>query len=169
MSEGLSHPARSIALAFACVGLALSAAANVASYLGQSWHKGLFVLHFGILILGFGLVFSHGGRRVRLQVALSRWPWTRYLPVLAMVYAGVTFGATIVLSDGGMPQERDGRLVLASRGRFIRELTPEEFRWHEALDSRLWTAAWMCFYLCFALHLAGAPEAASSNSTPQEG
>lgn len=169
MSAGRRHPARSVALVFACVGLALSAAAHVASYLGQSWHKGLMFLHIGVIIFGLGLVLSNGGRKVRLRGGLGRpWAWTRHLPALALAYALVMFGTFCVRSEGGVPQERDGRLVLANHGHFIRELTPEEYRGLEALEARLVTAYWMCFYLFFALHLA-APEAATGDTTPQQG
>lgn len=62
-------------LPLACVGLALSTAANVAGYLGQSWLPPLFILFAGVFCMGFVFVLSSDkpkGRRIPMRNGLSR-------------------------------------------------------------------------------------------------
>lgn len=78
----------------------------------------------------------------------------------------MTFGTTFLLSEGGVPRESNGRLVLANRAHVIRELSPEEYRWQKAHEARLLSSFLMCFYLAFALHFSAAPEE-KREDTPQ--
>jgi hypothetical protein len=85
------------------------------------------------------------------------------------VLAALLFAAVFVLSEGGVPQERDGRLVLANHGHFIRALTPAEYRSLKAVEARPWSAAWMCFYVLLGLHLSASPEEAPADAAREDG
>lgn len=139
---------RRLALYFSSVCLALSLVVNVASYFGISLLEELVFLHFGIFVLGIPAAVSAKNRKIKkapwwppsasLRALTEGGPaWGPRALVAAHVYALVQFVALLVLSHAGTPSIRDGKYILHSHGRLIRELTETEYGWQQAHVSRM--------------------------------
>lgn len=77
--------------------------------------------------------------------------WMKVLCIALLVYTFFNFFFTIfVLNEGGVPAKLNGKKVLHSHGRVIRELTDEEYEKHQAYSVRTFSGHWMLFY-CVAM------------------
>jgi hypothetical protein len=66
---------------------------------------------------------------------------------LLFAYVFINFFACIYLLDGGNPERMsDQRLVLKSKGKILRDLTPAEFRHAEAVQIRMLTGHLLVFF-----------------------
>ena len=153
---------RRLALYFASACLVLSLSVNVASYFGISLFEKFVFLHFGIFLLGIPAAFSAKNRNIRKS---PWWPpgagfralteggptWGSKALIGGYVYALIQFVALLVLSRAGTPAIRDGKYILHSHGRLIRELTETEYGWQLAHVSRMFSAGWALFYLFFII------------------
>ena len=135
----------------AFVGFCLSLAVHIAALLGHdvfSRHPEALLLHVGIFLVVVPLVFVERRRRTRLETTLrERAP--RAVVVIAaalVVYAIVNFAIFIATGYEGGPEIRDGRTVLLSHGRFVRELTLAQYVAARANEARGFPGHWMVFY-----------------------
>jgi len=134
----------------AFVGFCLSFAVHIAALLGHdvfSRHPEVLLLHVGIFLVVVPPVFVER-RRTRLETTLrERAP--RAVVVIAaalVVYAIVNFAIFIATGYEGGPEIRDGRTVLLSHGRFVRELTLAQYVAARANEARGFPGHWMVFY-----------------------
>jgi hypothetical protein len=113
-------------------------------------------LHIGIFVVCIPMAFSARslGRRgdywLKLLALMPRWVLT--VIIAFFIYAFVNFGLFLILSEGGVPEELDGKYVLYSHGKVIRELTEEEFHLQQAYVIRGFSGHWMVFYLIPAVY-----------------
>ncbi len=86
--------------------------------------------------------------------AFDRAPrWLRIMSGAFFVYALVNFALFMVLSQGGgVPDQRDGKYVLHSHGKVLRELSEAEYHQQRAYEVRGSASHWMMF-ACAALTL----------------
>jgi hypothetical protein len=104
----------------------------------------------GIFVLFIPIVFAQGltpkkDLSVKLFAGAPRW--ARYLTKAFFAYAVINFALFFVLSEGGVPEERDGKYVLHNHGNVIRELSEEEYERQNAYVLRGFSGHWMVFYL----------------------
>jgi hypothetical protein len=136
----------------AAVLLVVTAGAHASTFLGidpmEQW-PGVMFLHLAIFPV-FGAALYYATRAVRgsknLDPVFNGAP--RGLRGVAgglFVYALVNFGLFMVLNEGGQPHFRDGKYVLTSHGKVIRELTEAEFHRHQAYVVRGFSGHWMFF------------------------
>ncbi len=114
-------------------------------------------LHLGAMAVFFATM-AHGSllnRRVRRAVgegaATEKWMegqipgWLWGLGVALFLYAFVS-GAAVMFTLPGQPRVWDGKLVLTSHGKVVREVgTEEEFRDWERWEVRAPSGLWMLF------------------------
>lgn len=151
---------RRLALYFASVCLVLSLVVNVASYFGISIFEKFAFLHIGIFVLGIPAAFSAKNWKIRkgpwwppgasLRALTEGGPtWGRRAIIWGYAYFIAQFVALLVLSQAGTPAIRDGRYILHSHGRLIRELTEAEYGWQVAHVARMFSAGWALAYVFF--------------------
>lgn len=80
--------------------------------------------------------------------------WVAVVGIVLFVYAIVNFFLFMLYSEGGSPAVQDGRYVLVSHGKLIRELTASEFTALKANVLRGFSGHWQFFYfVCSAYFL----------------
>ena len=108
----------------------------------------VWVLHIGCFVALIPLFKKNLWR----DVLASMPRWATSLAVLLMVYAVVNFFLSFVLSEGGAnPDVWDGKYVLQSHGKLVRELSEREYHLQLAYQLRGFSGHWMIFYLLPAL------------------
>ena len=141
----------------AVLGLVSSAVAHLSTFMGinpQRVVPKVWVLHVLIFVVWIPLVISSRNactkenRKDFWKIATRNAPgWMKILSLTLFVYAFFNFFYTIqVLNEGGVPSELDGKKVIHSHGRVIRELTDEEYEKHQAYEVRTFSGHWMVFY-----------------------
>jgi hypothetical protein len=150
----------------AFVGFALSIAVHGATFLGVDlMEKSPLVwgLHFGIFPLAILMALT-----IRVEEKdfygffrkFSTWkgfvgpmpPWAKYVVYFLLAYDFINFGLFFFLSGGGTPELRDGKYVLHDHGRIIKELTEQQYHLQNAYILRLFSGAWMFFYIIYGLY-----------------
>ncbi len=114
--------------------LLVSAVVHFGTYFGVVWPHWVMWLHVVVLgVVAIGALAaqwaakSHGAKFDVVPRAAPRW--LRKLVLVLGVYAGINFMMFLVLSEGGGPSSRpNGTHYLSDHGRFVRELTPQEYR-----------------------------------------
>jgi uncharacterized membrane protein len=111
---------------------------NAADYVPWVW-----VLHVGCFIAIIPLVRKDVWRDVVAVVPR----WAQAMIVFFMAYAVINFVLSFVLSEGGAnPDIWDGRYVLQSHGKLVRELSEREYHLQLAYVLRGFSGHWMLFY-----------------------
>ena len=110
----------------------------------------VWALHVGIFIVFVPFVFSArrapgGFQGSNLRAILPEWAIA--LLAVTFVYAIVNFVLFFFLSEGGVPDIRDGRFVLHDHGRVIRELTEHEYHVQRSYVLRGFSGHWLIFHL----------------------
>jgi hypothetical protein len=145
---------------FAAAVLIVSLVVHVSTFLGfdpmAKW-PGVMFIHLAIFPPFIAALFyasRTAGKDPRGQdrVFNSAPRWLRILTGVFFAYAFVNFAAFIVLTEGGGPDERDGKYFLRSHGRVIREITEVEYHQQQAYVVRGFSGHWMLFS-CGALTL----------------
>lgn len=75
---------------------------------------------------------------------------------VCFVYGLLNFVIFMSLNEGGGPQIRDGKYVLTSHGKLIRELTEEEYHQQRAYVVRGFSGHWMLFASASLTFMMGA-------------
>lgn len=144
--------------------LIVSLAAHVSTFLGidpmTRW-PGVMFIHVAIFppfIAAICYANRIGGpEEKRQEKAMNAAPrWLRILTGFFFVYTFVNFAIFIVLNEGGGPEERDGKYLLMSHGRVIREITEEEYHRQQAYVVRGFSGHWMMFSCAALMLLVGA-------------
>jgi hypothetical protein len=100
--------------------------------------------------------------------------WMKVSTALLFAYVFINFFACMYLLDGGNTERMsDQRLVLKSKGKILRDLTPAQFRHAEAVQIRMltghllvfFTVAGFIFYTCW---LKTGPAMANAKIFPPE-
>jgi hypothetical protein len=144
--------------------LIVSLVVHVSTFVGidpmAKW-PGVMAIHFAIFPPFFAALWYAqriGGKdhRSHDRVANSAPRWLRILAAVCFAYALVNFGVFMVLNEGGSPHERNGKYVLQSHGRVLRELSEAEYHRHQAHVVRGFSGHWMLFSSAALMILVGA-------------
>lgn len=115
----------------------------------------VWVLHLGIFVMFIPMFVAQGfttKKDFRREIFALIPPWAGYLTKAFFAYALINFALFFFLSDGGVPQERDGKYVLHNHGDVIRELSEEDYERQNAYVLRGFSGHWMVFYLIPSLY-----------------
>src|SRR3954462_4582943 len=88
-------------------------------------------LHAGIFVVFFAFIWSArkslgaGATTKNLLAGLPRW--ASVAVIVVFVYALVNFAVFFYLSEGGVPDIRNGQFILHSHGKLIRQLSEDEY------------------------------------------
>src|SRR5262245_28029030 len=124
---------------FAAAVLIVSLVVHASTFLGidpmARWPRVMFI-HLAIFppfIAALYYSWRTGGKeqRYRDRVFNSAPLWLRVLTGLSFVYALVNFGIFVVLSEGGVPHERDGKYFVQNHGTVLRQLSEAEYHRHQ--------------------------------------
>ena len=141
----------------AVFGLVASAVAHASTFLGVNPQRAfppVWMLHVLVFMVWFPVVIScrkiraKCGRKDFWKVATRGAPaWMKALTVGLIAYAFFNFFfVTFVLGEGGVPAELDGKKVIHSHGKVIRELTDAEYERQQTYVVRAFSGHWMLFY-----------------------
>jgi hypothetical protein len=147
----------SVFFIIAFFGLVASGVVHFSTFLGINLQRifppvwGLHVLIFVVWIpvVLFGQkICKKDTRKDFWKIATRNAPkWMKVLCTALFVYAFFNFFFTIfILNEGGVPSELDGKKVIHSHGKVIRELTDEEYEKHQAYTVRSFSGHWLIFY-----------------------
>jgi hypothetical protein len=143
---------------FAAAVLVVSLVVHASTFLGidpmARW-PGVMLIHLAIFPPFIAAIYYAqrvGGKKPGHQdrVFNSAPLGLRILTGLFSVYALVNFAAFVILSEGGVPHERDGKYFLHEHGTFLRELSEAEYHRKQAYVVRGFSGHWMLFS-CAAL------------------
>lgn len=143
----------------AFVGFFLSLMVHLTTFLGIDPSKRapfVWGLHVGIFIVFIPMLIYQRSepKGYNFGAFMASMPnLARYAIVGLFVYAVLNFALFFLLSEGGVPHERDGKYVLDNHGAVIRELSEEEYELQKAYIVRGFSGHWMVFYLVPALLL----------------
>jgi hypothetical protein len=170
---------RRFAFYFALVSLTLSLVVHLASFFSVSLFEEFAFLHIGIFVLGIPAAFSAKNWKIKkgpwwppgasLRALTEGGPtWGPRALIAGQVYALIQFVALLVLSQAGTPAIREGKYILHSHGRLIRELTETEYGWQLAHVARMFSAMWALFYLLFIVWYWPKAEPANGDGGPMK-
>jgi hypothetical protein len=138
---------------FALLGFMLSLVAHIAALLGidvADRFPYVWSLHIGIFAVFIPFVFSMHktlGAKPKFADIKSNFPgWIVAIGLVIFIYAILNFILFVHNTEGGSPSIQDGRYVLSSHGKMIRELTEAEYHAFNANVVRGFSGHWMIFY-----------------------
>jgi hypothetical protein len=149
---------------FAAAVLIVSLVVHVSTFLGvdpmEEW-PGVMLIHLAIFppfIAAISYANRIGGkRRGREDRVVNSAPrWLRILTGVFSAYAIINFAIFIILVEGGGPKECDGKFLLTSHGKVLRELSESEFHQQQAYIVRGFSGHWMLFSSASLMVLLGA-------------
>ena len=149
-------------LALSILGCVLCIALHVLSYAGignGSAQAAATLLFFGAFITMIAASAVHlagprggDGKPFTLDALQKSAPrWMRWLVGAIVIYCVANFLSFIVMENGEPTVEPSGQLSLHSKGKFVRTLTPREFRWHQGLQARGMSGHPLAFYTISAM------------------
>ena len=107
-------------------------------------------LHAGIFVVFLPFIFSSKkmfGPKPRLrELSALVPPWVAAMALILMIYAVCNFILFMTSGLLGDAKFEDGRYVLMSHGRLVRELTQDEYVKSRAMEVRGFSGHWMLFY-----------------------
>ena len=107
-------------------------------------------LHVGIFLVFIPFViFSRKdlGQSPTFSKLRKLFPsWFIALVIVIFVYAIVNAFLCILANEGGSPAIHDGKFILQTHGRLIRELSAVEYSSFRAREVRAFSGAWLFFY-----------------------
>ena len=141
----------------ALVGLLVSLAANVSTYLGvdpQQAFPHVWLLHFGMFVVFIPAAVLHNtvrgdrGEGRRRRGSFTNMPrWMRVCMGVLFAYALVNAFTTWPRLEGSPQVDRStGGFVLNERGKVVRRLSAAEYHHHRALEVRGMSGHWMMLY-----------------------
>ena len=152
-------PRLRLPLLIALLATAACAAAHVLTFVGVAFYPILFFVPLLFILVPLAVwQFRRIPRKNFLSEIFADVPRGLKLgTVVLFLYAISNLFICLNLLDGGNPERApENRLVLAAKGKIIRELTPTEFRQAQAVQVRLLTGHLVaCFAVtAFAFHVA---------------
>lgn len=142
---------------FALVGFLSSLVVHLSTFFGIDPSKhvpSVWTLHLGIFVVFVPMLFLQrlGPKKDFWRKIFAPMPrWARYTIKAFFAYAIINFALFFYLSQGGVPDVRDGKYVLHNHGQVIRELSEDEYELQQAYVIRGFSGHWMIFYLVPAL------------------
>jgi len=137
----------------ACLGFVLSLAVHVAALFGfnaSTQIPHLWLLHLGIFVVFIPMVLTSQkrlGSKVSFAKLRAVFPaWVVTFGLVLAVYVALNFLFTMISLREGGPGMQNGKFVLQSHGRFIRELTATEYTALKANEVRGFSGHWLIFY-----------------------
>jgi len=137
----------------ALLGLLLSLTAHLAALIGidvLEFVPFVWVLHVGIFVVFVPFVLIRGrepGSLRNAPLTAQEFPrWVVKLGAALFIYTFVNFLLFVIATEGGSPEIRGGKFVLQDHGKFIRELTAQEYSRSQANIVRGFSGHWMLFY-----------------------
>ena len=137
----------------ALLGFLVSLAVHISALSGidvNTHWPSVWVLHFGIFVVFIPFVFSSRkafGAKLKLAELRGSFPtWVIAVGIAIFAYAAVNFLLFMLATEGGNPDFRDGKYVLLSHGKLIRELTQAEYSSFRANEIRGFSGHWLVFY-----------------------
>ena len=130
----------------------VSLIAHVAAVLGvdvQEHFTLILSLHLGMFVTFVpAIVVIRKWRSGNPLIALIRGlpVWARAFTLGLTAYVVINFIMFFGSVAEGQVAERDHRFILEDRGRFVRELTVEEYHSRRALEVRHFSGHWLAFY-----------------------
>ncbi len=142
---------------FALTGFFSSLFVHLSTFFGIDPSKHVpwvWVLHLGIFVVFIPMLFVQGLTSKKdfwskIFAAMPRW--ARYTIKAFFAYAIINFALFFFLSQGGVPEVRDGKYVLHNHGQVVRELSENEYELQKAYVIRGFSGHWMVFYLVAAI------------------
>jgi len=149
---------------FAAAVLLVSLAVHASTFLGvdpMAECPGVMFIHLTIFPPFIAAIYyssrATGPGQKHLDPVVNSAPlWLRGLTGVFFVYALVNFGIFLILNEGGGPHEQDGKFVLSSHGKVLRELSEEEYHQQQAYVVRGFSGHWMVFSSAALMLLVGA-------------
>lgn len=147
-----------ILYAISLVSALLSLAAHLATFTSLGANQDFLSYSLGLLLMLVVLLFvtwptivwlwRRMPKRNMVSEIFGGIPrWMKVSVVTLFVYFVVNFILCRSLTDGGLPVVlKDGRHVLQSGDKIIRELNPEQFAWAQGYQVRLLTGHLLVFY-----------------------
>jgi hypothetical protein len=131
----------------------------------------VWVLHLGIFVVFIPMIMGQGSAPKKefwnkTFAAIPRW--ASYTIKAFFAYAIINFALFFFLSEGGVPDVRDGKYVLHNHGHVIRELSENEYEWQKAYVVRGFSGHWMIFYMVPAIVFWYRRERAQTSTTGSE-
>ncbi len=132
-------------------------------------------LHIGIFVVFFPFIWSARkslGAGATTKNLLAGFPrWASVAVIAVFVYAILNFAVFFYLSEGGVPDIKNGEFILHSHGRLIRHLSEDEYHVKKAYELRGFSGHWLLFYLLPALYflLGRRPDLPVNASAPSAG
>lgn len=148
-----------IFLAF--LGLVVSLAAHISTYLGVDPEQSLpyiWLLHIGIFVVWLPALAVQGtlprGADGKFKPFAYAPKWMRWLTSAAFAYALINFAVFIFLVHTGSPSYEGGRYILQNHGKFVRQISEQEYHQYRAYEVRGFSGHWMLFYAAAMTMLA---------------
>ena len=160
----------------AAVVLLLSLAAHFSTFLGidpMEAIPGVMFIHV-LIFPPFGAAIYYARKTAgsdqahQTRVMKTSPRWLRLLTTIFGAYAVINFIAFTVFSEGGVPQKKNGKFMLHSHGRLIREMTEAEYHKHQAYVVRGFSGHWMLFSSAALMMLVGADRMRNDRRTARD-
>jgi hypothetical protein len=142
-----------LALLLFCVSMVV----HVAAVLGvdvQDRVPLVWLLHVGVFVVAVPMILAmRKWKSGSFSSLLRGLPiWARAFTISLLAYVVLNFISFMASAADGQPAERDHRYLLEDRGKFVRELTAEEYHSRCARTVRGFSGHWLAFYfLSFAV------------------
>jgi hypothetical protein len=138
---------------FSLAGLILSVIVHVAALSGVdvvSLAPSVWLLHLGVFVAFVPMVIfarlDRGAMPTGPELLDSLPTWARYLGFALVAYTIINFLLFMAGTEGGSAQLRDGHYILTEHGKFIRDITAQEYAAFQANVARRFSGHWMFFY-----------------------
>ncbi|KOS07074.1 hypothetical protein AM493_14295 [Flavobacterium akiainvivens] len=90
----------------------------------------------------------------RSKINLDYVPvWVKIVGILLFAYTAFNFYTALHTSDGGMPNIENGQYVLTDHGKRIKTITPAEYTYYKANETRMFSGHLLLFYVVSAFIL----------------
>lgn len=141
----------------ATVGFFTSLIVHLSSFFGYwATMEKFWFLHVGVFVVWFPAVILSNENKMwstdnKIMVGMDRSPkWLSITCAILFCYALINFAIFMGAMGGGGPEIENGKYVLSSHGKFIKDITETEY-WHlKAMELRGFSGHWMFFYLTAA-------------------
>lgn len=137
----------------ALVGFVLSLAVHISALSGidvSAYLPSIWLLHIGVFVIFVPFVFSSrkylGVKPGFAEIRASFPDWVIVMGIAIFAYAIINFFLFMVATEWGSPSIRNGKYILHSHGKLIRELTQAEYSSFKANEVRGFSGHWLIFY-----------------------
>ena len=137
----------------ALAGFSVSLAVHVSALFGVDVSAKIpfiWLLHVGIFVVFIPFVLSSrkvlGESPTFAEIRTAFPAWVLVLGGVIFAYAVINFLLFAFATEGGGPSIRDGKFILQSHGRLIREISPTEYAAFKANQVRGFSGHWLVFY-----------------------